>query len=1080
MATLNLILLLPGAHTPVLTTVERSTTAAAFITHIASRYNLSGLENRSVVISPDSGTQAKIIPSDSVIDDTNQTEVIELWASPYTINVGVSDGQSGMKESRELAVDIAMPLTQMVPLFQRTFQSVNKELFVFRYLEADETETKILDDRWLNANLPLEQQNFHSEGWLILYPVTSLALKISTETPLKEGFMFKQTLKKGKYSKQKKKYFVCKDFFLYYFKNKEDTQAKGVLPLEYFYCKMLTTRDAVSGKNKVSIILRRCLVAKTLKVGEEYILSSADPESNTKEMREWFEVLKPLCITGNDTRVFGVDLKEIASRKKETGIPAVILKTVSYLKVNCLSVEGVFRISGSASLIEYYRDRFDQGDYVDLGQCSDVHTIASLLRTYLRELPEPLLTYELHDQFVNSHEENVAADERIPLMLKAVEQLPDQNRAILYYLCDLLGRVADNSEKNRMNASNLGTVFGMNIIFGPQNDTSRHPIAVIVRQTPIINTLMESLIVHHKRFTESSTFPSHMVPGLSTTVVDFEEEFRRVKAELANPQPPKNPKETPKKTNSKNALKATTTKAPKMPSRLQVDTSFVKDGWLDKKSEKRKRWKRRYFACTEDTLCYYKSNKDAKPKGTLSLYECVVGTSSMRPFCLVFSSTLTHKTYYACAASQNEVDSWLQLLTGMIRELNPTSIVQYSSPPKRIIFGGDELSPYEPSTPTEASVSPLILNGEKIAPREPEQTNPPTEETDTEPDAEPTHTTEEHEEIFEMEPEPEPQPGPEPEPETTAETYEEEPAEEAYEQNEEYAEIPAEEPVEEPVEESTEEPIEGTEEQEEPTEEPEEEPAEEDQVEQLTEHEEPAHEPTPEPTSTPPPKSQPPPRPAKTYATKPAAPSRVAAAANRYLQQTQEANAHKYSPDKPYPKAATTAPPKPVTLQSTPNSSSEPVDSTSPTLKPSSIKLAQASRASQASQASTSPASPPPVRASDPSTTKVSSSLKIAATKKDTEPTKTTSKTPSPRTDSPYSKPLEMPASKTKKPTKPTSTKSIPTKPAAPTSKPTSGAPRSAMAAAAALKASASSSRIKNPASPSASPAASPRTKPTK
>ena len=75
-----------------------------------------------------------------------------------------------MKESRELAVDIllffhpfnhfifvvacdcidkrediAMPLTQMVPLFQRIFQSVNKELFVFRYLEADDTETKILD-----------------------------------------------------------------------------------------------------------------------------------------------------------------------------------------------------------------------------------------------------------------------------------------------------------------------------------------------------------------------------------------------------------------------------------------------------------------------------------------------------------------------------------------------------------------------------------------------------------------------------------------------------------------------------------------------------------------------------------------------------------------------------------------------------------------------------------------------------------------------------------------------------------------------------------------------------------------------
>ena len=55
----------------------------------------------------------------------------------------------------------------------------------------------------------------------------------------------------------------------------------------------------------------------------------------------------------------------------------------------------------------------------------------------------------------------MAPADRVTLMLKAVEQLPNQNRAILYYLCDLLGRVADKADVNRMTASNLGTVFGM-------------------------------------------------------------------------------------------------------------------------------------------------------------------------------------------------------------------------------------------------------------------------------------------------------------------------------------------------------------------------------------------------------------------------------------------------------------------------------------------------------------------------------------------------------------------------------------------------------------------------------------------
>ena len=68
--------------------------------------------------------------------------ILEIWKEPYTINVAVSNGTS-LIESRELAVDISMQLTSLVPLFQRIFASVSKELFVFRYLEANDDETTI-------------------------------------------------------------------------------------------------------------------------------------------------------------------------------------------------------------------------------------------------------------------------------------------------------------------------------------------------------------------------------------------------------------------------------------------------------------------------------------------------------------------------------------------------------------------------------------------------------------------------------------------------------------------------------------------------------------------------------------------------------------------------------------------------------------------------------------------------------------------------------------------------------------------------------------------------------------------------
>lgn len=88
--------------------------------------------------------------------------------------------------------------------------------------------------------------------------------------------------------------------------------------------------------------------------------------------------------------------------------------------------------------------------------------------------------------------------------------------------------------------------------------------------------------------------------------MDFEDEFRRAKEERENPPPaPESKKAAPKAQQPKTS----TSKPPKMPSRDRSDATFVKDGWLDKQSDVRKIWKRRYFVCTEDSLNYYKSNK---------------------------------------------------------------------------------------------------------------------------------------------------------------------------------------------------------------------------------------------------------------------------------------------------------------------------------------------------------------------------------------------------------------------------------------------------------------------------------------
>lgn len=117
-----------------------------------------------------------------------------------------------------------------------------------------------------------------------------------------------------------------------------------------------------------------------------------------------------------DTKVFGVSIQDLAKRSKDPNgcIPSVVKQTIAYLDLQGLEVEGIFRKNGSASMIQYYKDQFDQGVLinanhscspgaeVDLTKCTDTHTVCGLLTLWLRELPEPLLTYDLYEKFIET------------------------------------------------------------------------------------------------------------------------------------------------------------------------------------------------------------------------------------------------------------------------------------------------------------------------------------------------------------------------------------------------------------------------------------------------------------------------------------------------------------------------------------------------------------------------------------------------------------------------------------------------------------------------------------------------------
>ncbi|KAM3507006.1 hypothetical protein MY11210_007327 [Beauveria gryllotalpidicola] len=164
--------------------------------------------------------------------------------------------------------------------------------------------------------------------------------------------------------------------------------------------------------------------------------------------------------------VFGSSLAEAVQfhppRDVDVPLPSVIYRCIQYLEAhNALNEEGIFRLSGSNTVIKQIRERFNHESDINLitdENYYDIHAVASLLKLYLRELPSTILTRDLHLDFLNTTEIQ-DRDEKIAVMAHLVQRLPEANLTLLKYLISFLIRIINNSAVNKMTVRNVGIVF---------------------------------------------------------------------------------------------------------------------------------------------------------------------------------------------------------------------------------------------------------------------------------------------------------------------------------------------------------------------------------------------------------------------------------------------------------------------------------------------------------------------------------------------------------------------------------------------------------------------------------------------
>uniref|UniRef100_A0A1I7TEQ9 Rho GTPase-activating protein 26 n=1 Tax=Caenorhabditis tropicalis TaxID=1561998 RepID=A0A1I7TEQ9_9PELO len=233
-----------------------------------------------------------------------------------------------------------------------------------------------------------------------------------------------------------------------------------------------------------------------------------------KDLGEWIDAMD-----GAKQSAYTAGENPSCSTYKQTQLDDIgfefVQQCIDILEESGIHEQGVYRNCGVTSKVQKLmqlgldrRKASEKGGLNLRDEEWETKTISSAVKTFLRNLPEPLMTFELHNVFINAAKMGDATM-RIDHIHFYVHQLPPQHHRMLEIVVRHLRRVADLSNENLMTVSNLGVCFGPTLL-RPKEET----VAAIM-DIKFCNVVVEVLISNYDKIFKTqpkSNFGSAVPP----------------------------------------------------------------------------------------------------------------------------------------------------------------------------------------------------------------------------------------------------------------------------------------------------------------------------------------------------------------------------------------------------------------------------------------------------------------------------------------------------------------------------------------------------------------------------------------
>lgn len=206
-------------------------------------------------------------------------------------------------------------------------------------------------------------------------------------------------------------------------------------------------------------------------------------------------------------QVFGCRLDALCQRENTT-VPEFVRLCTEAVDKRGLNVDGIYRVNGNLAIIQKLRFIVDReravtsdGRYVfpekrpqeeqlnlDHSEWEDIHVITGAVKLFFRELPDPVIPYNLFDEFVAAIKLPEYSD-KVEAMWQQVRSLPRPNHDTLKFILEHLKRILEHSETNRMTTQNIGIVFGPTLM-RPEKEIFSNIAVNMVYQNQVVELLL--------------------------------------------------------------------------------------------------------------------------------------------------------------------------------------------------------------------------------------------------------------------------------------------------------------------------------------------------------------------------------------------------------------------------------------------------------------------------------------------------------------------------------------------------------------------------------------------------------------